>query len=138
VGFFPDRPPAQPVGWFDVHRSESGGQVTATSAPAPRPRAPENSAPAFVERRSEGERAAPVEERRRPPVDEAVRLFDRGLSLLADKLYAAALDEWERACALEPDNRLYQVNLKRLRDRVLSQSRPSTRSVHEHEKRESQ
>jgi hypothetical protein len=68
------------------------------------------------------------EERRRPPVPEAARLFDRGLSLLADKLYSAALEEWERACALEPDNRMYQVNLKRLRERVFSGSESSLRS----------
>jgi hypothetical protein len=48
---------------------------------------------------------------------EAVRAFDRGLGLLRDKLYAAALAEWERAVALDPDNRTYQVNLRRLRER---------------------
>ena len=108
------------------------------TSPVPRPRQQEVSGPAFVERRSEGSRERTAEERRRPPVDEAVRLFDRGLSLLADKLYSAALEEWERACALDPENRMYQVNLKRLRDRVLSEPRLSNRSVHEHEKRESQ
>jgi hypothetical protein len=137
-GFFPERTPPPSAGWFDVHRADSAGPGPSISGPVPRPRPQESSAPAFVERRGERALEAPREERRRPPVDEAVRLFDHGLSLLADKLYAAALDEWERACALEPENRLYQVNLKRLRDRILSESLPSTRSVHEHEKRESQ
>jgi eukaryotic-like serine/threonine-protein kinase len=60
--------------------------------------------------------------RRRPPVPEAVRCFDRGLSLLQDKLYAAALAEWEKAVELDGDNRMYQVNVKRLRERMVRSS----------------
>ena len=125
-GFFPDRAPPQPVGWFDIRRGDdrTGGDAgigLGAMGGTPIARPPESSAPAFVGRRAPPARdLGTTDERRRPPVDEAVRLFDHGLALLSDKLYAAALDEWERACALEPENRMYQVNLKRLRDRLQS------------------
>jgi serine/threonine protein kinase len=46
---------------------------------------------------------------------EATRCFDRGLAFLHDKDYRLALPQWERACQLDPDNRVYQSNLRRLR-----------------------
>ena len=52
------------------------------------------------------------------PSSEAASCFDRGLSYLGTKDYDLALPEWERACQLEPDNRTYQTNLKRLRARM--------------------
>jgi hypothetical protein len=55
---------------------------------------------------------------------DAARCFDRGLELVEGKQYAQALIEWERACALEPHNRTYQGNLKRLRRRVGQQAHP--------------
>jgi serine/threonine-protein kinase len=82
-----------PATWFEV------GARTPVAQPRPAP-------------------AAPVRTERPRSATEAVRAFDRGLGLLQDKLYAAALDEWERAVALEPDNRTYQVNLRRLRERL--------------------
>jgi hypothetical protein len=51
-----------------------------------------------------------------------VGCFDRGLALLAAKDYLRAQAEWERACKLDPGNRLYQTNLKRLR--ALIEGRP--------------
>ena len=129
AGFFPERAPAKPAGWFDIKRAgeesppptESPGlhQLSALSAHQP------SSPPPLLMR----EPSPSGDERRRPPIPEAARLFDRGLSLLSDKLYSAALEEWERACALEPENRMYQVNLKRLRERVFSRDQP------EHEER---
>jgi CheY-like chemotaxis protein len=48
-------------------------------------------------------------------VRNAAEHFERGLDAVQHKRYGAALAEWERALALEPDNRVYQHNLKRLR-----------------------
>ena len=65
-------------------------------------------------------------------MSEAVRAFDRGLELLQQKLYAAALEEWERVFALEPSNRTYQVNLKRLRERAAArddEAQTNTRKI---------
>ncbi len=49
------------------------------------------------------------------PRAQAVACFDRGLSLIAQKMYQAASAEWERACALDPENRTYQADLNRLK-----------------------
>jgi len=46
----------------------------------------------------------------------AVEHFERGLEAVQAKRYADALPEWERTVALEPDNRMYQHNLARLRN----------------------
>ena len=126
-GLFPERPPPPVPGWFDIARPETpGGKVLDRVE-----------RPSLVEDRPASDETA--NQRRRVPLPEAVRCFDRGLSLLQDKLFAAALEEWERAAVLDPDNRMYQVNLKRLRQRVSNPTSPNPRSVvHEHEKRESQ
>jgi serine/threonine-protein kinase len=62
---------------------------------------------------------------RQPPVrmfpqgrliqEHAVELFDRGLALRAAERYTEALEVWEQALALAPDNLLYQANVTRLR-----------------------
>jgi hypothetical protein len=44
--------------------------------------------------------------------------FDAGLELVRDKDYAGALAEWERAIDCDPGNRLYQSNLRRLRELI--------------------
>jgi serine/threonine protein kinase len=54
----------------------------------------------------------------RRPSSPAAQRFDRGLELLGAKLYQLALAEWEEACRLDPENRLYQSNLKRLRAQI--------------------
>jgi hypothetical protein len=123
-GQFPERPASQVPGWFDIARPATPG-AKALDRPEP---------PSLLERASEES----ASERRRVTMPEAVRCFDRGLSLLQDKLFAAALEEWERAAVLDPDNRMYQVNVKRLRQRVSNPTSLNPRSVHEHEKRESQ
>lgn len=60
-----------------------------------------------------------------PPADSAERLslraeaearFERGMSLVKARDWAAAMEEWERAIELDPNNRLYQFNLRRLRE----------------------
>jgi serine/threonine protein kinase len=126
-GLFPERPTPSVPGWFDIARPETqGGKVLDRV-----------DRPSLVEDVRASDETA--NQRRRVPLPEAVRCFDRGLSLLQDKLFAAALEEWERAAVLDPDNRMYQVNLKRLRQRVSNPTSPNPRSVlNEHEKRESQ
>jgi hypothetical protein len=42
--------------------------------------------------------------------------FERGLEAVREKLYADALPEFERAASMDPANRVYQHNLRRLRD----------------------
>ncbi len=50
--------------------------------------------------------------------DRAAESFQRGLELVQDKDYVAAKLEWERAIEHDPDNRLYQSNLRRLRELI--------------------
>jgi serine/threonine-protein kinase len=82
-----------------------------------------------------GERAAPppeppmVTERPLPdrrPAHPAAQRFDRGLELLAAKLHEPALAEWEEACRLDPGNRVYQTNLKRLRAQIAARANRQT------------
>jgi predicted hydrocarbon binding protein/tRNA A-37 threonylcarbamoyl transferase component Bud32 len=47
--------------------------------------------------------------------ERAVELFDRGVERRRGGRYGEALDAWERALALAPDNRIYQTNVERLR-----------------------
>ncbi|MFO0590784.1 MAG: protein kinase [Polyangiaceae bacterium] len=44
--------------------------------------------------------------------------FERGLAFVREKKLEQALSEWERATELAPENRSYQVNLQRLRERL--------------------
>jgi CheY-like chemotaxis protein len=53
--------------------------------------------------------------------ERAVEHFELGLEAVQAKQYARALPEWERAVALEPDNRMYQHNLARLRNVIQTQ-----------------
>ena len=48
-------------------------------------------------------------------LEPAVHLFDYGLKLRAEGRHGEALDAWEKALALAPENRLYQSHLRRLR-----------------------
>jgi serine/threonine protein kinase len=57
------------------------------------------------------------------PTSEAAKRFERGLELLGQREYGAALLEWEGALELEPENRSYQSNLKRLRKLLLDRAR---------------
>jgi eukaryotic-like serine/threonine-protein kinase len=51
----------------------------------------------------------------RNPLERAVQLFDLGMALRAQHRYLEALQAWEQALALAPDNLVYQANAKRLR-----------------------
>lgn len=48
---------------------------------------------------------------------EAARHFDRGLAAMRENQYALAEIEWERAVTLDPENKTYTTNLKRLREK---------------------
>ena len=59
--------------------------------------------------------------------ERAVELFDRGVALRGAARYGEALDAWEKALALAPDNRIYQANVQRLRgelDRLRAEAPP--------------
>jgi eukaryotic-like serine/threonine-protein kinase len=118
-GLFSDRAGRETSGCFDIRRLDRRGEVPAGAEHDGRgaPAFATSALPAPFDRPS-----APPPPRRHPPVPEAVRCFDRGLSLLQDKLYAAALAEWEKAVELDGDNRMYQVNVKRLRERIVRSS----------------
>jgi predicted hydrocarbon binding protein len=47
--------------------------------------------------------------------ERAVELFDRGLEWRGEGRHGEALDAWEKALALAPDNHVYQANVQRLR-----------------------
>jgi serine/threonine protein kinase len=51
----------------------------------------------------------------RDPVGPAVQLFDQGIRLRAEGRFAEALDAWQQALELAPDNRLYDGHVRRLR-----------------------
>jgi predicted hydrocarbon binding protein len=80
----------------------------AARPPAARPAAPSHPPPVsiFSARSSAPERSAR---------ERAVELFDRGVALRGAGRYGEALDAWEKALALAPDNRIYQANVQRLR-----------------------
>ncbi len=58
--------------------------------------------------------------------ERAVELFDLGISLRAAHRYGEALDAWEQAAALAPDNAVYRANVNRLREQ-LSELQASSR-----------
>jgi CheY-like chemotaxis protein len=62
-------------------------------------------------------------ERASTPQQQAAESFQRGLDFAQSKQYGEALREWEAATRLDPDNRVYQVNLRRLRE-VQHRSQP--------------
>ena len=51
----------------------------------------------------------------RNPLERAVEMFDLGIALRAQHRYGEALEAWERALELAPDNLVYQANVKRLK-----------------------
>ncbi|HLK89167.1 MAG TPA: protein kinase [Polyangia bacterium] len=71
----------------------------------------------------------------RAPAEPGVALFDLGIQLRAEGRYREALESWEQALALAPDNRLYQSQVQRLREHLSllrraparDRSRPSSR-----------
>ncbi len=67
------------------------------------------------------------------PEQVAAERFDRGLELVRKRSYEPALLEWAHAAELEPTNRTYRINLKRLRERI-SACTTAKRSEHGHQK----
>jgi serine/threonine protein kinase len=61
---------------------------------------------------------APPPDIQRAPVQRAVDLFDKGIELRAAGRYGEALQAWERALALAPDNHVYRSNVNRLRQQL--------------------
>jgi serine/threonine-protein kinase len=53
-----------------------------------------------------------------PPARTASEWFEVGHQMLRAKDFVGALEAWERASALEPDNRSISANLKRLKQRI--------------------
>jgi tetratricopeptide (TPR) repeat protein len=51
----------------------------------------------------------------RNALERAVDMFDLGIALRAEHRYMEALEAWEQALELAPDNLVYQANVKRLR-----------------------
>ncbi len=62
------------------------------------------------------------------PVQKAVELFDKGIELRGGGRYGEALQAWERALALAPENLVYKANVLRLRDQ-LSELRRAQRRI---------
>jgi CheY-like chemotaxis protein len=65
------------------------------------------------------------------PQQRAAESFERGMQLAQEKRYDEALNEWERAAELAPDNRTYQFNLRRLRE--LAERRRDVRGLNGNE-----
>jgi serine/threonine protein kinase len=94
--------------------------------PPPRPREPERTAPHWsmpgqlLDRVVGWHRTpeAPPPEIQRAPVQRAVELFDKGIELRGAGRYGQALQAWERALALAPDNQVYRSNVDRLRQQL--------------------
>jgi serine/threonine protein kinase len=51
----------------------------------------------------------------RDPLERAVELFDLGIALRAQHRYGEALDAWQEALNLAPENLVYQASVQRLR-----------------------
>jgi serine/threonine-protein kinase len=60
-------------------------------------------------------RNAAVVEPQRNPLDRAVEMFDLGIALRAQHRYAEALEAWQQALKLAPENLVYQASVQRLR-----------------------
>ena len=62
----------------------------------------------------------------RGPVSPAVQLFDQGIQLRAEGRFQEALQAWERALVLAPNNRLYDGHVRRLRAQLSALHRPGS------------
>jgi serine/threonine protein kinase len=60
-------------------------------------------------------RNAAAVEPKRNPLDRAVELFDIGIALRAQDRYDEALEAWQQALSLAPENLVYQASVQRLR-----------------------
>ncbi|MES1207710.1 MAG: protein kinase [Pseudomonadota bacterium] len=86
-----------------------------TPPPPPRWGVARASAPGVVGWRRTPETKPDVQ---RTKSQHAVELFDKGIELRAAGRYGDALQAWERALALAPDNHVYGANVTRLREQL--------------------
>ncbi len=96
-------------------------EILEASGPLPRPASPSDDETRRVSLPVPPEAFAPPV---RDPVAPAVQLFDQGIQLRAEGRFVEALDAWERALALAPNNRLYEGHLRRLRAQLSVLHRP--------------
>jgi tetratricopeptide (TPR) repeat protein len=84
--------------------------------PPPRPgSASGSSRPATAANFIDAVRNAAAVEPKRNPLDRAVELFDIGIALRGQQRYAEALEAWQQALRLAPENLVYQASVQRLR-----------------------
>lgn len=69
----------------------------------------------------------PVEESGLDDVDvrnnEISNLIDRGFSLVVQRNYEGAIEVWSRAQTLDPENKMVEYNLNKLRDRIATKEK---------------
>ena len=112
----PTMPPPQPAGALNtqdsgVHTHALGGESAAATG--------------------DGVTRDDAADRWITPLQRAAESFERGMQLAQEKRYDEALDEWERAAELAPDNKTYQFNLRRLRE--LAERRRDARGMNGNE-----
>ena len=124
------------VALCEVEIIEASGPIQST-LPAPQSRRPEPSAPHWSAPGQLFDRVfggpsgtapgvlgwrrtpeQPPHDSHRSPLQRAVELFDRGIELRVAGRYGEALQAWERAAALAPENRVYRSNVARLREQL--------------------
>ncbi len=132
-----DSAPEEGDALCEVEIIEASGPIAARPAPPPMPSIPVRAEPAALgltapppPRWGTTPSSAPrlVGWRRTPDqpqpdglrdgTQRAVDLFDKGIELRAAGRYGDALQAWERALALAPDNQVYRANVTRLREQL--------------------
>ncbi|MFL5305870.1 MAG: protein kinase domain-containing protein [Polyangia bacterium] len=127
-----DTPTSGGVALCEAEIIEASGPIVARPDPPPMPAIPVRAEPAAVAFTAPpprswgaapgvvGWRRAPdtTPERPRTGSQHAVELFDKGIELRAAGRYGEALQAWERALALAPDNQVYGANVTRLREQL--------------------
>ncbi|HSS37581.1 MAG TPA: protein kinase [Polyangia bacterium] len=130
-----DTPTSGGVALCEVEIIEASGPIAVRPAPPPMPSIPVRAEPAALAlaappppRWGAAHSSAPgvVGWRRTPNkpdvqhagTQHAVELFDKGMELRAAGRYGEALQAWERALALAPENEVYRANVTRLREQL--------------------
>jgi len=105
-------------------QSDSDGDAFTSFKPAALERLrAEHVAQREAERANRARAAGDWSEHAVSPENKAAKHFENGLTSLRKGEYQSALEQWEAATALDPDNRVYQTNLRRLKQMLL-ESRP--------------
>jgi tetratricopeptide (TPR) repeat protein len=107
------------VGTGDVPTYIPDGETERISLPLPpeafRPAGSGPNRPATAANLIDAVRSAAAIEPKQAPVDQAVQLFDLGIALRAQERYHEALQAWQEALKLAPENLVYQASVQRLR-----------------------